>query len=112
MLDFVPPFFLSFKATQRSCSNLLLLIYDASLMREMNVARSVTHLEGKLFRVDLVGPHSRVTPAVFVAACVAPMAFPICQGRPPSLEEQWKIHRPNKIKQQGYFQRILQVVDL
>lgn len=53
---------------------------------------------GSTHRVDLVCPHSRITPAVFVPACVAPMAFPICQGRPPSPEERWEIRQPDKIK--------------
>lgn len=63
---------------------------------------------------DLICPLSRIPPAVFVPACVAPMAFPICRGRPPGLEEHGKIRRPDKIKKKkkGYFWRILQVVDL
>lgn len=48
----MPHIFSLVKATQKSCSNLLLFVYAVSLMMEMNVAQPVTHLEGKLFRVD------------------------------------------------------------
>lgn len=46
-----------------------------------------------------------------------PMAFPICQGRPPGLEERWMIRRPDKIKKKTLLLTVitgfrLQVVDV